>query len=186
MLPRRFDATGLYSIRVHQRTAAFRLLVHAEFESFIEDRVMTHVKARVLEWSESRRPSLTLAALFAYDGAQVKAPASILYPPQGPAGRFDERLSGVVSRYNRQVRVTNHGVREDNILGMLLPIGVDASDIDLAWLGDLDGWAKDRGTLAHQSLSKVGISIDPHREYAKVKQLLGGFKKVDVLISQLP
>lgn len=186
MLPRRFEATGLYPSRVHQRTAAFRLLVHAEFESFIEDRVMSHVTTRVREWSESRRPSVTLATLFAYDGAQVRGPASILYPPQGPDGRFDERLSGVVSRYNRQVRVTNHGVREENMLGMLLPIGVDASDLDLAWLGDLDGWAKDRGAFAHQSLSKVGISIDPHREYAKVKRLLHGFKKVDVLISQLP
>ena len=45
LLPAKFDPTGTYSPRVHERCRAFRLLVHAEFEAFIEDRVSEVVNA---------------------------------------------------------------------------------------------------------------------------------------------
>lgn len=185
LLPARFSATGSYPERVHQRTAAFRLLVHAEFESYLEETVTTHVASCVGDWRKNGRSTITLAGLFAYDDTAGRAPTSVLNPPQKPAGSLDDRLNDVVQRYNRQVRVLNHGVREANILGMLLPIGLDVARLDLAWLAELDSWAQERGEIAHQSSGKIQLKLDPAREYTKVKRLLAGFRDLDEEVMRL-
>lgn len=185
LLPAQFSATGTYPERVHQRSAAFRLLVHAEFESYLEETVTAHVASCVDNWRNNGRSTITLASLFAYDDIAGKAPTSVLNPPQKPAGSLDDRLDEVVKHYNRQVRVLNHGVREANILGMLLPIGLDVSGLDLAWLAELDSWAQERGEIAHQSSGKIQLKLDPAREYAKVRRLLVGFKNLDEEVQRL-
>lgn len=186
MLPSRFVATGLYTDRVHQRAVGFRLLVHAEFESFVEDLVINHVTARVSAWIINRRPSITLASLIAYDEVAGKPPTSLLTPPQKPSKSFRERLEDTASRYNKQVRVYNHGVREINLLSMLLPIGLEATDLDMTWLASLDAWAQERGDFAHKSSGKIGTRLDPAREYAQVKMLLAGFKDLDGRVTTVP
>ncbi len=184
MLPSKFSPTGLYADRVHQRTAAFRLLVHGEFESYIEEMVLDHATHRISEWKNSRNPSITLAALLAYDEVAGKSPTSVLAPPQKPTLSTDDRINEAFRRFNNKIRRLNHGVRELNILSLLLPIGVEASMIDTTWLSDLDTWAHERGDLAHQSSGKVQHKLDPAREYSKVKNLLKGFKTIDLLISR--
>lgn len=186
LLPARFDPTGLYADRVHQRAAAFRLLVHAEFESFLEERVTAHAVDRHRQWRSHATPSITLASLIAYDEVEVRPPSSILVPPQKPAKLLDERLEDALNRFNARIRGSNHGVREMNVLGMVLPIGVQASELDMAWLASLDAWARERGALAHQSSGKVKLQLDPAREYSTAKSLMLGFKRLDALVDQLP
>lgn len=186
MLPSRFDATGLYPERVHQRAAAFRLLAHAEFESFVEDIVTGHVAARIALWTANRKPSITLATLIAYDEVGGKPATSLVDPGQKGAKLFPERLRDAAQRFNHQVRMFNHGVREINILNMVLPIGLEASEIDLVWLERLDGWAQERGDFAHKSSGKIGIRLDPATEYAQVKVIMLGFKDLDRRVASLP
>lgn len=186
MLPSRFIATGLYPNRIHQRAAAFRLLAHAEFEAFVEDLVTSHVTARLAAWTANRRPSITLAALLAYDEVAGKPPTSLVTPPQKAAKSLQERLDDAANRFNQQVRVYNHGVRELNLLSMLLPIGMEASDLDLTWLATLDSWARERGDFAHKSSGKIGNRLDPATEYAQVKSLMGGFKDLDRRVAEIP
>lgn len=179
MLPSQFIATGLYADRVHHRTAAFRLLAHAEFESFVEDLVTSHVTARLASWTANRKPSITLAALLAYDEVPGKPPTSLVTPPQKVAKSLQERMEDAAGRFNHQVRVYNHGVRELNLLAMVLPIGIEVSDLDLTWLASLDAWAQERGEFAHNSSGKIGIRLDPAKEYSQVKSLMVGFKDLD-------
>lgn len=186
MLPSRFIATGLYPDRVHQRAAAFRLLAHAEFESFVEDLVTSHVTERLAAWTVARKPSITLATLIAYDEVGGKPPTSLVNPPQKNSKLFQERVEDAANRFNHQVRVYNHGVREINLLTMVLSIGVEAGDLDLTWLASLDAWAHERGEFAHKSSGKIGIRLDPAKEYAQVKLLMVGFKDLDRLVAAVP
>lgn len=186
LLPRVFNATGLYSDRVHERAAAFRLLTHAEFESYLEDVVTEHVTTRVTDWRQNRRPSLTLAALLAYFDGESRPPESLLQPPPRPGDSFETRLDAAVAQFQRKARVLNHGVRERNVLSLLLPIGVAPADLDMQWLTTLDSWASERGEIAHQSSGKVRLQLDPAREYQTVKQLRVGFRNIDTAVSALP
>lgn len=186
MLPSKFSSTGTYPERVHQRTAAFRLLVHAEFESYLEDVVTAHLQARLRDWQINRKPSSTIASIIAYDETAGKKPTSLLAPPQKPAAQFDDRLRDAANRFNSRVRVLNHGIREKNVLALLLPVGFDSLRIDTVWLADLDAWADERGVLAHQSPGKLKTRLDPAREYSRVKRLMAGFRALDGEILRIP
>lgn len=183
LLPSKFDPTGLYTPRVHQKAAAFRLLAHAEFESYLEDVAVQHLQAKLRDWESFGKSSHTLASLMAYDEVAGKEPTSILSPPQKPSPDYGKRLNDAATRFNTRVRVYNHGVRESNILGILLPLGIDQSRIDLIWLAALDSWAKDRGEVAHKSPTKISKNIDPAREYKQVQSLAEGFKTLDRILS---
>ena len=46
----------------------------------------------------------------------------------------------------------NHGIKEKNILGLLLPIRLSMSDINQTWLATIDSFGSDQGNTAHRSV----------------------------------
>ena len=54
-LPRRFDDTGSYSARQFDRARAFRLLAHAEIESYLEDVAFDAANNAFRVWIDSQR-----------------------------------------------------------------------------------------------------------------------------------
>lgn len=186
MLPHKFSSTGTYSERVHSHAAAYRLLAHAEFEAYLEDATITLATNRVNLWLNERKPSVTLASLIAYHDTPCKPPSSILIPPQKPSAMFDERLRAALTSFQYNVRKYNHGIKEDNVLKLVLPIGLSPDALNIVWLSDLTDWAGDRGQVAHQPLMRLKSAIDPAREHATVKGLLEGFKSLDAKISAIP
>lgn len=187
LLPRKFDPTGSYSPRVHKRAAGYRLLCHAEFEAFLEDRASEHLLAVLGEWKNNQRHSLTLTSLVAYDDAKALTTGSVLDPKKNgaDAGDVHSRITGAVTRYQAFIRRENHGIRENNVLKILLPIGVQKSDLDHAWLTLVDSWGQQRGVVAHSSNIKIPHGIDPKNELDTVRGVAKGFKTVDDLISKL-
>ena len=39
----------------------------------------------------------------------------------------------------------NHGIRTKNVLSLALPVGIFESDLDAAWLTEMDAFGVDRG-----------------------------------------
>ena len=55
----------------------------------------------------------------------------------------------------------NHGVREKNLKTLILPTGVELSDLDSTWIADLDDFGKQRGEVAHTAKKATGgINVD--------------------------
>jgi len=81
----------------------------------------------------------------------------------------------------------NHGIREKNLLGMLLPIGIESDDIDATWLATIDGFGQDRGSAAHKSsaVSRTQQPPDPKNEFDRVTYLLQGLKDIDEMLNYL-
>lgn len=181
LLPARFDPTGTYSARVHERARAYRLLAHAEFESFIEDRVIEILNLRLADWRNNRKVTRCLISLIAYHEGILSGnePTSILRPPQKPSPSVMDRVTSASNSFQYYVRVKNHGVKEENLMRMLMQLGMEVTDFDTAWLSTIDSWATTRGTYAHQSALKVQQLPDPHEELRTVQSILKGFRKVD-------
>jgi hypothetical protein len=78
----------------------------------------------------------------------------------------------------------NHGVKERNLLRMLLPLGVRESDIDRQWLAAMDAWATGRGDLAHRS-GKLQVLPDPKEEHQTALFLQEGLRDIDDLLDHL-
>lgn len=187
LLPTTFDPTGAYSPRVHERARAYRLLVHAEFESFIEDRVIEILNSRLKDWKSSRKVSRCLVGLVAYHERSSTAndPTSLLNPPQKRSPLLEERVDSASRAFQHYVRSKNHGVKEENLVRMLMQLGMESKEFDLIWLNTIDSWARQRGAYAHQSATKVQRLPDPQEELRLATEILRGFADVDSAMENL-
>ncbi|MEU4830763.1 HEPN domain-containing protein [Streptosporangium sp. NPDC023615] len=181
LLPTKFSPVGSYSDRIHERTRAFRVLAHAEFESFIEDRALQVVEEAFRVWKSGGAIRPSLLALLAYKETPYSPPTSILAPPQRRSPDLESRINAEKNSYSWYVRNKNHGIKEKNILKILLPIGCLEHEIDTTWLSNLDSWATARGTTAHQT-GKIQVRIDPYHEHKTVREIHAGFRDIDKLL----
>jgi hypothetical protein len=184
-LPRRFSLTGDYRSSVHDRARGFRLLVHAEFESYIEDRALEVANSAIAAWSSNRALRPALIALAAFDDKSGWQDLSILNPASSrQAPDLVQRLNAAAGRYRTYLTRGNHGVKEKNLLRILMPLGIEASDIDTQWLAAIDSWATDRGDLAHKSKTKLSVLPDPQVELTRARYLRDGFLELDKLLDR--
>lgn len=184
LLPRRFDPTGSYRNPVYDRTRAFRVLTHAEFEHFIEERALEVLNTSYAAWRQKKEISHSLLSLLAYRENGHSEPTSLLNPPQKRSPGLDGRIEAAKDDLNRYIRSQNHGIKERNLLRILLPLGVDESSIDVNWLSAIDTWATQRGETAHKT-GKVQVRPDPEHEYKTVRMILEGFRDLDTILSRI-
>ena len=82
----------------------------------------------------------------------------------------------------------NNGIKEKNILGLLLPLGVAANTLDHTWLVAMNNFGIIRGDAAHKSARKIFTTqqINPADEWQAFKSLLRtGLCKVDDNIEKI-
>lgn len=179
-LPKSFDPIGLYDEIVYEQARAFKVLAHAEFESFIEDRVIEVVDKAVSRWEQEGKISQALLAAVAYRESAPSIPVSL----NEAAAKRDKfptlkaRVEAARNDINRYVRNQNHGIKEKNLLRMLLPIGFSDNEIDPGWLAVTEAWATARGDAAHKA-AKMQVQIDPQKELKTVNEVLEGFRDID-------
>ena len=178
-----FSPTGLYGELQLDRARAYRLLIHAELEAYIEDRGSTLATSAVTEWNANKVLSPTLLGLLAFTkDTENPQPAQ----PTATVSGMARRLTTALAHYKSRVH-QNHGIKTKNICELLLPIGIQDVDLDPVWMNAMDNFGTDRGMVAHQSsaIALVRYAIDPQSELMTVTTLLGGLKIVDEQISAL-
>jgi hypothetical protein len=79
----------------------------------------------------------------------------------------------------------NNGVKEENLLRLILPVGIRRDDLDALWITNLNEFGRKRGEVAHRAVG-AQQQIDPQTEWQVVKDLLIGLEKLDKLIVALP
>lgn len=185
-LPESFDPTGLYEEKVYEHTRAFRVLAHAEFESFIEDRVIEAVDQAIQAWESEGFISKSLLAVVAYRESTPSIPGS-LSEAAAKRDRFptlDARIKAARTDFYRYARNQNNGIKEKNLLRLLLPVGFSEDEFEAEWLSATETWATARGDAAHQA-AKMQVQPDPQNELKTVRLVLDGFRDLnDQLVSK--
>ena len=188
LLPGKFSPTGEYrsADRVHLRTVAFRLLAHAEIESFIEERALELLNIAWSAWEEKGVPSRVILGLLAFSEIATSKPPSKLGGDPYNQRTYDDLNEPLKKAQNawRWVYKQNHGIKEENILGLLLPLGIMPHSFDGVLLGDLTSFGDERGEAAHSSVVKIKQFADPQIEYKRVSQLVDNLRTLDEVISQ--
>lgn len=186
MLPARFSATGDYTDRQLDRARGYRLLVHAEMEAYLEDVTFDAAKKGVSEWDKTRKVSDCLFCLvtsyhcgFKVEGLDDEPP----FPPSSRPSAYDEikEVVRVAMVQYQKVHGDNNGIREKNLLRLILPVGIRKVDLDPLWVTNLDEFGKRRGDVAHKAV-KAQQQIDPRSELQTIQGLAVGLKKLDELI----
>jgi hypothetical protein len=170
LLPR---SKTTYSPREYDGTRAYLLLCHAEVEHFIEERAKAIARNALTLWMSDRRPRKPLMALLTmYEGKFTMTDT------------LATRLNKTVVAFEFAVG-NNHGVKEDNVLSLLLPVGIDKTDLDPLWLNEMNTFGTRRGIVAHQAAHAVRSPPDPDVSRAMVGRVLTGLEDVDGLVRPL-
>ena len=176
-LPRSFNSTGSYTPRQRDRTRAFQLLAHAEIESYLEDIVVETANAAFESWNESGRVTDPLVALATLDQSSRMA-----IPKSQPSERerfLTLQLRRIKDAFNGEAKGRNNGIREKDVLRLLLPVGVSEDDLDPNWLHTIDAFGRDRGLTAHTTGTGIVNLPDPKDEQQSVKAILKGLSTID-------
>jgi len=158
------------------------VLMHAEIESYVEDRVLEAAEKAFAAWTSAGSVSVPLMALLAsFDTSKPGFPEEI-----GGKPFVQTRVGRILGLFEAKVRA-NHGIRTRDLLALLLPVGINDGGIDQAWLATTDGFGSARGDAAHQSglRSRVKYEIDPQSDCRTVEQILEGLERIDDELTRL-
>jgi hypothetical protein len=176
--------TGIYTARQLDRVRGYRLLIHAEVEAFLEDRVRQVANEVVKKWSTDKKLRHSLFSLVAFYLKQEIVSHKLLKEEYaGVRKRLEEAVNEANMAFNKAVS-QNNGVREKDILRLLFPVGLKNKEIDSVWLSTIDSFGANRGEVAHSSI-KAQQPLDPKNEYQTVELILQGLKDLDGILTKL-
>lgn len=184
----KISPTGIYSDRQLALTVGYIVLAHAEIEAYLEDRVWEVVMEAKKDW-DGGKTRRTLICLLAFSGETMDEPPDTLTPTKGNKTvqpekiKISEKINKAIKGFKKVIK-QNHGVKEANILALLLPIGIDSDDLDPGWLITLNSFGEKRGLVAHSSYNTIQPP-DPAEVLSTVNQITEGLLQVDALINAL-
>lgn len=189
LLPPEFSKTGDYTELQRDQSRGYRLLAHAEIESYLEDIARTVVNAAIKVWKSKGESTKQLIAFLAcYHSGWIASDDvhndHIVEVAKSRKKSIADSVNDIIDQAHRQFinRVkNNHGIKEENFLLLIQPTGIDKKDLDQTWIANLDSFGKLRGAVAHSKKS-VTEAINPEDEYLKVSELLKGLNDLDSLI----
>ncbi len=186
LLPKKPSLSGSYTKRQLDGIAGYFVLVHAELESYLEDKALEITDISVKRWNSEKSLTKALFSMIAYYEGQRKGPPQSFDPDAFKDRRLETLVNAAVSQHKSRLR-HNHGIREGNICEILFPIGFSHSDLDTTLIASLDSFGSRRGDFAHQSLRSViaKTQIDPFIEVKTVENIVNELAKVDELFSYL-
>lgn len=188
--------TSSYSESQLSRTAAYRVLAHAEIESYLEERAWEVVQNAKTLWDTSGKNTRTLICLLGFsDLTMDKPPDTLKKPSNVKQDNHDKRLQ-ITEKINsainsfKKVIDNNHGLKEKNILNVYsLTIGINSNDLDPnnTWLATMNTFGQKRGLVAHKSATSYMTTQtpDPANELNTVTQITDELLRIDELINNL-
>jgi hypothetical protein len=174
-LPKVFSLAGRYTKRQRDHTKAYLLLVHAELESYFEDRARHIAELAHEKWDKRGECTLALSRILVYHH-------SCKHGELEPASADTVRKA---INYFEKLLDNNHGVSPKHLRAILLPVGVGHDDLDTQLTLALEQLARKRGQFAHASF-KAHQPIDPKTERDNIhKNILPKLKKLDRRLTEV-
>ncbi len=169
--------SGNYTKKESDLIRSYVLLSHAEIESYFEDVALEKAKKALQKWKTNRTKSNCLLAIMSFCTSEVGWDKT----KKEKKEKFDYRVIRVVRYYTEKLN-NNHGIKADNVKSILLPIGVEESQIDDTWLNTMESFGAQRGLIGHSTIS-VQQQIDLVTNKNNINNnILPTIKQLDLLI----
>jgi len=185
------DTPGQYSEVAKDYARSYRVLVHAEVESFVRLRVDEIIKHALKLWREKKVPHQVVVSMLACwnKNWSTDQETEIPFPNKDKKGNDDLSVDSLVNRafkaYQENVSKT-YGIKQDDLENFLMPLGVHIKSADLGttWLADIDNFGVQRGRVAHGG-EVASRDISPDDEKQRMVSLLPGLEKLDAMLNDL-
>jgi hypothetical protein len=156
-LPATFSLTGRYNQRQRDHTKAFLLLVHAELESYFEDRARRLIENAQARYQRSGMCTPVLSRVLVYHNA-IK----------DDLGPVSTRAVGKAVNYYLGHLDKNHGIKEEHLLTIFLPLGIGHAALNAQLVTACNQLSQKRGQFAHASF-KTHQQVDPKSELENIR-----------------
>jgi hypothetical protein len=174
LLPTAFSLTGRYTPRQHDHTKSFLLLVHAELESYFEDRARKLVMNAEVQYQRKGICTPILSRILVYHNAA-----------KDELGPVSANAVGKAINYYLDHLDKNHGIKEKNLLTIFLPLGISHTDLDAQLIAACNQLAQKRGQFAHASF-KTHQQVDPLTERNNIRRnILPELKNLEKRLKKL-
>ncbi|MBV8044506.1 HEPN domain-containing protein [Pluralibacter sp.] len=185
LLPAEFSPIGEYESMQLDMAKGYRLLTHAEFESYLEDISKGTVLYALQQWNRNKVPSMTIVSfLAAYhscwsvgDEQSNQELIDLSRARTNPKDSLSEIMNIASKQFINKIS-SNHGIKAKNFKSLILPTGVDIDELEPQMLPKLDSFGSKRGEIAHLS-AKVNQQINPKDELDDVNFILDCFRELD-------
>lgn len=170
---------GNYTRKEQDLIKSFILLTHAEIEAYIEDIAKDKIQQAIRNWNLTRNKSNCLKSVLAFVGSEIN------FDNDSNAKNLAHRINRIISHYFNSIIDKNHGIKENNILKILLPLGIEINQFDLTWLSTMNSFGATRGLFAHSS-NRIHSNVDRNTVLTLVKtQILPELDNIDMIIKNL-
>lgn len=191
LLPVEFSPIGEYDSLQLDMAKGYRLLTHAEFESYLEDISKATVLYALQQWKKHKTPSMTIVSfLAAYhscwstgDDQNNQELIDLSRARTNPKDSLNEIMNIASKQYINKID-SNHGIKAKNFKSLILPTGIDIDELEPEMLPKLDSFGSKRGEIAHLS-SRVNQQINPKDELDDVNFLLDCFRELDLKLASI-
>lgn len=191
MLPTNFSPTGSYSERQQDHARGYRLLAHAEIEAYLEDVSRATVTEAIRRWRNEGQPSKPLISFLASyhsswsvgDNISNEEIIQIAKSRVNIKESVDKVINLAQTQFLQRIK-DNHGIKENNFHVLIVPTGIDPSELDATWITNLNNFGSLRGAIAHNS-KRASDEINPQDELNAVESLVSGLEDLDRRINQL-
>jgi|SRR5471032_1260130 len=149
------------------RLAAFRLLIHAEIEDFLEAKATENVSAISARIGSSAwmRQSPELLAL------AIALKKALPHPDVLDSGRFGIYVTDLLAGARNAIS-ENNGVKASSFLLLSICSGKTVDEIDAVLSASLNSYGKGRGDVAHRSVIHSTSLQAPSAELATARGLV--------------
>jgi len=170
--------SGNYTKKESDQIRSYVILVHAEIEAYFEDMASEKIQKSLDLWKTTRKKSNCLLSVMTF------CAKDIIWDNKPDKNSIESRINKTVIHYINLLN-KNHGVKSKNIRKILLPLGVEESDLDQTWLNIMDDFGKKRGSFAHTTHS-VQSQIDLQSEKNRIDvQIIPEITRLDGIIRNL-
>lgn len=156
------------------KIAAFKLLVHAEIETFIESRVSYAVQESVRLWKRDQKVTRTLLMLLLRWGV----PGECSLAGGLAQSDFDSQVDRCARRAEEEIE-NNNGIKGEALNRLACSAGFLAEDLNPTLTGAATTYGKDRGDVAHNPVGTVRSLNDPRSEAQAAKSLVDELERFD-------
>jgi hypothetical protein len=174
------SATGAYSPGAYIKARAFVVLAHGVIEEYLEGICLEVVDAALNAFNADGKARVALLALLHYTGTG-EVPDSYVGGPWG----IRKGLKG-----SRQVLFQwaekNNGIKEKDVLRLLLPAGLKETDMTSGWLAAMSDLGEMRGFVAHRGHpQRAQTPVDPKDALDHVEAVVDTLCRIDAKLVML-
>ncbi|MYW22494.1 hypothetical protein GTY48_02170 [Bacillus thuringiensis] len=167
----------------------YRVLCHAEVESYLEDRALELLNHSRINWFRDKKINTSLLSLFAHykflDNPEINRYQDVEERSNNRKYmKLDEKIGKICADFKEEKIKMNHGLKQKNLINLFVPLGIDVFELDTAWLSTMDSFGSRRGETAHTSVH-TQQPIDLTTEKSDLEIIKHGLREMDELIGNM-